>query len=46
MTLAKGQEDLKTLLEKNEQEKGKKKKKRIGVATLGRIFENEARRVL
>ena len=46
MTLAKGQEDLKALLEKKEQEKGKKKKKRIGVATLGRRLENEARRVL
>ena len=46
MTLAKGQEDLKALLGNKEQEKGKKKKKRVGVATLGRRFENEARRVL
>ena len=45
MTLAKGQEDLKALLEK-EKEKEKKKNKRAGVATLGRIFENQARRVL
>ena len=45
MTLAKGQEDLKTLLER-EKEKEKKKKKRIGVATMGRRFENQARRVL
>ena len=43
MTLAKGQEELKTLLKK---EKEKKKKKRVGVATLGRIFEGQARRVL
>ena len=46
MTLAKSQEDLKALLGNKEQEKGKKKKKRVGVATLGRRFENEARRVL
>ena len=46
MTLARGQEDLKALLGNKEQEKGKKKKKRVGVATLGRRFENEARRVL
>ena len=45
MTLAKGQEDLKALLEK-EKEKEKKKKERIGVATMGRRFENQARRVL
>ena len=44
MTLAKGQEDLKALLGNKEQVK--KKKKRIGVATLGRRFEGEARRVL
>ena len=37
MTLAKGQEELKTLLEK-EKEKEKKKKKRVGVSTLGRRF--------
>ena len=43
LTLAKGQEELKTLLEK---EKDKKKKKRAGVATLGRRFEGQARRVL
>ena len=43
MTLAKGQEELKTLLEK---EKEKKKKKRAGVATLGRRFEGQTRRVL
>ena len=45
MTLAKGQEDLKALLEK-EKEKEKKKKKRVGVATMGRRFEGQARRVL
>ena len=45
LTLEKGQEDLKTLLEKDK-EKEKKKKKRAGVATLGRRFENQARRVL
>ena len=44
MTLAKGQEDLKALLGNKDQVK--KKKKRIGVATLGRRFEGEARRVL
>ena len=44
MTLAKGQEDLKTLLGNKDQVK--KKKKRVGVATLGRRFEGEARRVL
>ena len=43
MTLAKGQEELKAMLEK---EKEKKKKKRVGVATLGRRFEGQARRVL
>ena len=43
MNLAKGQEELKTLLEK---EKEKKKKKRVGVATMGRRFNGEARRVL
>ena len=43
MTLAKGQEDLKVLLEKN---KEKKKKKRPGVATFGRRFESDARRTL
>ena len=42
MTLAKGQEDLKVLLEKNKE----KKKKRPKVATLGRRFEHQARRVL
>ena len=45
MTLAKGQENLKALLEK-EKEKDKNKKKRVGMATLGRRFENQARRVL
>ena len=40
MSLAQGQQELKTLLLK------KKKKERIGVATLGRRFEGEARRVL
>ena len=44
MTLAKGQEALKALLGNKQQVK--KKKKRIGVATLGRRFEGEARRVL
>ena len=44
MTLAKGQEDLKALPWNKEQVK--KKKKRIGVATLGRRFKGEARRVL
>ena len=44
MTLAKGQADLKALLGNKEQVK--KKKKRFGVATLGRRFEGEARRVL
>ena len=43
MTLVKGQEDLKVLLGK---EKLKKKKKRTGVVTFGRRFENEAIRVL
>ena len=43
LTLAKGQEELKTLLEK---EKEKKKKKRAGVATMGRRFEGQARRTL
>ena len=43
MTLAKGQEELKALLEK---EREKKKKKRVGVATLGRRFEGQAKRVL
>ena len=45
MNLAKGQEDLKALLEK-EKEPEKKKNKRIGVATMGRRFEHQARRVL
>ena len=44
MTLAKGQEDLKALLGNKEQVKNKKK--RVGVATLGRRFEGEAIRVL
>ena len=44
MTLTKGQEDLKALLGNKEQVK--KKKKRVGVATMGRRFEGEARRVL
>ena len=44
MTLAKAQEDLKALLGNKDQVK--KKKKRIRVATLGRRFEGEARRVL
>ena len=43
MTLAKGQGELKTLLEK---EKEKNKKKRVGVATMGRRFEGQAKRVL
>ena len=41
--MTKGHEELKTLLEK---EKEKKKKNRVGVATLGRRFEGQARRVL
>ena len=45
MTLAKGQEDLKALLEKDK-EKEKKKNKRVGLATMGRRFENQARRFL
>ena len=45
INLAKGQEDLKALLEK-EKEPERKKKKRIGVATMGRRFEHQARRVL
>ena len=44
ITLAKGKEDLKTLL--GNKDPVKKKKKRVGVATLGRRFEGEARRVL
>ena len=43
LTLAKWKEELKTFLEK---EKEKNKKKRAGVATLGRRFEGQARRVL
>ena len=42
MTLAKGQEDLKVLLEKNKE----KKKKRPGIATFGRRFKSNARKVL
>ena len=42
MTLAKGQEDLKVLLEKNKE----KNKKRPGVATFGRRFESNVRKVL
>ena len=42
MTLAKGQEDLKALLEKGKE----KKKKRTGMDTMGRRFENQARKVL
>ena len=44
MTLVKGQEDLKALLEKDKDKE--KKKKRAGVATMGRRFEHQARRVL
>ena len=44
LTLAKGQEDIKTQL--GNKDPVKKKKKRIGVATLGRRFDGEARRVL
>ena len=43
MTLAKGQEELKTLLEK---EKEKKKKKPTGVVLMGRRFQGQARRTL
>ena len=43
LTLAKGQEELKTLLEK---EKEKKKKKWVGVVLMGRRFEGQARRTL
>ena len=43
LTLAKGQEELKTLLEKG---KEKKKKKGVGVAIMGRGFEVQARRAL
>ena len=43
MTLAKGQEGLKTLLEK---EKEKKKKKPAGVVIMGRRFQGQARRTL
>ena len=39
ITLAKGQEDLKALLEK-EKEPERKKNKRVGMATMGRRFEN------
>ena len=42
MTLAKGQEDLKALLEKEKDKE--KKKKRTGVATMGRRFESHARK--
>ena len=42
MTLAKGQEDLKALLEKNKE----KKKKSLGVTTFGKRFESNARKVL
>ena len=42
MTLAKGQEDLKALLEKDKE----KKKKRPGVVIMGRRFESNARKVL
>ena len=45
MTLAKGQEELKTLLEK-EKEKEKKKKKPTGVILMGRRFQGKARRTL
>ena len=44
VTLEKGQEDLKALLEKEKDKE--KKKKRTGVATMGRRFENQARRIL
>ena len=43
LTLANGQEELKTLLEK---EKDKNKKKRAGVVLMGRRFEGQARRTL
>ena len=43
LTLAKGQEELKTLLEK---EKEKNKKKPDGVVIMGRRFEGQARRTL
>ena len=43
MTLAKGQEELKTLLEK---EKEKKKKKPTGVVLMGRRFQGQSRRTL
>ena len=43
MTLAKGQEELKTLLEK---EKEKNKKKLDGVVIMGRRFQGQARRTL
>ena len=46
ITLEKGQEDLKAMLEKEKEKDKEKKKKRAGVATLGRRFENQARRVL
>ena len=42
MTLAKGQEDLKTLLQKDKE----KNKKRPGVVIMGRRFESNARKVL
>ena len=45
MTLAKGKEELKTLLEK-EKEKEKKKKKPAGVVIMGRRFQGQARRTL
>ena len=41
--MAKGQEELKTLLEK---EKEKKKKKRVGVVLMGRRFKGQARQTL
>ena len=43
MTLAKGQKELKTLLEK---EKKKKEKKPTGVVIMGRRFQGQARRTL
>ena len=43
MTLAKGQEEMKTLLEK-EKEKKKKEKKPAGVVIMRRRFQGQARR--
>ena len=43
LTLTKGKEELKTLLEKD---KEKKKKKQAGVVIMGKRFEGQARRTL